>query len=188
MQIVTPTGTASYAHVHRAQPPMDPTKPPQFSLTLLWDKDNPKLKKLKDAIEQVAIAKFGAKAPQMLEKGQLKNPLRDGDEKDDERYEGKVFLTARSTDKPGCVDVDAEPLMNQSDFYSGCQARMDVWVYAFDKAGNKGVACILNNVQKIDDGERLGGGPRSAADAFADADEDDEPAPAPAPTKTTKRR
>lgn len=172
MQIVTPTGIASYANVFRAQAAMTPGKDPQYSLTLLWDKKNPKLAKLREAIEEVAKAKFGAKAKQMLEKGQLKNPLRDGDgdRPNDDLYAGKLFLTARSSDKPGVVDSTAEPLMSQDEFYSGCMARMDIWVYAFDKAGNKGVACILNNVQKVDDGERLGGR-RSAADAFADADD-----------------
>jgi hypothetical protein len=173
MQLVTPKGTAHYSFVFRAQPAMDPSKEPQFCLTLAFDKADPKLKKLKDAILEVAKAKFGAKAGQMLEKGQLKDPLRDGDKErsDDEKFVNKFFLTARSNSKPGVVDADAEPMMDQEDFYSGCTARADIWLYAFDKAGNKGVAAILNNAQKLADGERLAGR-RSASDAFKEAEDE----------------
>ena len=97
------------------------------------------------------------------------NPIRDGNEKDDEHFQGKVFITARSNDKPQVVDMDAEPVMDQDDFYSGCLARADVYIFAYDKAGNKGVSMILNSVQKLGDGERLSGR-RSAASAFAEED------------------
>jgi hypothetical protein len=172
MQLLTPKGIANYAFVFRAQPPMDPSKEPQFCLTLAFDKADPKLKKVKDAIEEVAKAKFGPKAAQMLAKGQLKNPLRDGDAEGNETYAGKLWLTARSNTKPGVVDADAEPMMDQDDFYSGCIARADVWLYAFDKAGNKGVAAILNNAQKLGDGERIAGSRRTAAEAFKEAEDE----------------
>lgn len=171
MQIVTPAGISSYANVHRPGKAMDPSKPDQYSLTLLWDEKNPKLAKLRSAIEEVATAKFGAKAKKMLESGQLKNPLRSGGDKDDELYEGKVFLTARSNEKPGIVDAEGEPPMTNDLVYSGCISRMDIWLYAFDKAGNKGVAAILNNVQFLEDGERLSGR-KDAKTAFDEADED----------------
>lgn len=185
MQIVTPPGIASYAHVFTAQEAMDPTKPPQYSLSLIWEEDNPKLAKLKAAIVEVAKTKWGAKAAQMLEKGQLKNPLRPGSDKpDDELYEGKVFLTARSKERPGVVNADAERLMSQDDFYSGCIARADIWLYPFEKAGNKGVAAILNNCQKLEDGDRIGGR-RSAEAAFGGADDDYKPS-TPAKPKSSK--
>lgn len=173
MQIVTPSGKAAYAFVSRPQKAMEAGKPEQYSLTLIWDENDPKLKKLKAAIEQVAIAKFGAKAPQMLAKGQLKNPLRPGSDRDSEEFEGGVFLTARSTDKPQVVDREAEPIMDPMEFYSGCQARMDIYIYAYDKAGNKGVSAILNSVQKLGDGERMSGR-RSAQQAFEGLDDEAE--------------
>lgn len=168
MQVVTPVGQAAYAFVFKAQAPMQAGKEPQFSLTLIFKKGTD-LKKMEKAISEVAKAKFGPKADQMLAKGQLKNPLRDGnvDRSEDEAFKDAKFLTARSNEKPGVVDGSAEPLMNQSDFYSGCQARADVWFYAFEKAGNKGVAAILNNCQKVEDGERMSGR-RSAEEAFKD--------------------
>jgi len=174
MQVVTPKGRAFYAFVFRPQEAMQKDRDPNYALTLAFDKDSKGIKRLQDAIEAVAKEKFGVKAAALLKSGQLKNPLRDGDveREGNEQFAGKLFLTARSKDKPPVVDMDAEPLMSQDDFYSGCYARMDVWFYAFDKAGNKGVAGILNNVQKLGDGERVGGR-RSAAEAFG-ADEDEE--------------
>jgi hypothetical protein len=157
-------------YVFKAQPAMQEGKEPQYSCTFLWDEKDPKLKPLKDAIVKVATEKFGAKAEQMLAKGQLKNPLRPGSERDYEDYQGKVFLTARSSEKPQVVDEQAEPIMDTTSFYAGCIARGDIWLYAFDKAGNKGVAAILNNVQKLGDGERKSGR-RSAAEAFGASDE-----------------
>ena len=169
MQAVTPSGTAHYVNVFRPGKPMDETKDGQYSITLTIAPDHPKLAAFRKKVEEVATLKFGAKAKQMLEKGQLKNPIRDGNEKDDEHFQGKVFITARSNDKPQVVDMDAEPVMDQDDFYSGCLARAVVYIFAYEKAGNKGVSMILNSVQKLGDGERLAGR-RSAASAFAEED------------------
>jgi len=176
MQIVIPRAETAFLHLFRPQPAMQEGKPDQYSATFLWDEGNPKLAKLEQAIVDVATAKWGAKAKTMLEKGQLRSPLRPGSDKEDsnqaEQFEGKVFLTARSTDKPQVVDGDLEPVMDQMDVYSGCIGRADIWLFAYDKAGNKGVGAILNSFQKLDDGERKSGR-RPASDAFGE-EEDDE--------------
>ena len=44
--------------------------------------------------------------------------------------------------------------------------------YAFNSNGNKGIACGLGNIQKIRDGESLGG-KTSAADDFGTVADDD---------------
>ena len=169
MQILTPVGEAAHVFVFKPQPPMEGStnKEPSYSLTILWDENDKSLARLEKAILDVATAKFGAKAKQMLEKGQLKNPLRSGDETNQEWKHGKKFLTARTTDRPEVVDENLDDIINTSDFYGGCECRMDIWLYAFDKAGNKGVAAILNSTQKKGDGERKGGR-RSASEAYGD--------------------
>jgi hypothetical protein len=172
MQIVTPVGDTAYVWLVKAQPPMQEGKEPQFACTFVWPKTSTKLKKLEAAIKEVAKEKWGAKAEKMLASGQLRSPLRDGDDTDNDEYQGKYFLTARSTDKPEVVDRDAEPVMSQLDIYSGMQARGDVYLFAYDKAGNRGVGAILNSVQKTGDGERKSGR-RSAADAFGALDDED---------------
>lgn len=176
MQIVTPPAETAYAHVFKAQPAMQEGKDDQFSLTLLWKEGEKKLGKLEKAIVQVAEAKFGKKAKAMLDKGQLRSPLRPGSDKEDtkaaEEFEGKVFLTARSSERPQVVDEDLDPIINTIDFYSGCIARADIWLFAYDKAGNRGVGAILNSVQKLEEGERKSGR-RTAEDAFGSDDDED---------------
>ena len=81
-------------------------------------------------------------------------------------------MTVRSTDKPQVVDADLEPIMDQMDVYSGCVGRADIWLYAYDTAGNKGVSAIINSFQKLGDGERKSGR-RPASAAFGDIDDDD---------------
>ena len=104
----------------------------------------------------------------------LRTPLRDGDTErpDDEAYADSYFVNANSSTAPGIVDADRQPILDHSEVYSGVYGRASINFYAFNSNGNKGIACGLNNLQKIRDGEPLGGRSR-AEDDFADGDEDD---------------
>ena len=104
----------------------------------------------------------------------LKTPLRDGDAErpDDEAYANSYFVNANSGTAPGIVDADRNPILERSEVYSGVYGRASINFYAFNSNGNKGIACGLNNLQKIRDGEPLGGKSR-AEDDFAEADEED---------------
>ncbi len=62
--------------------------------------------------------------------------------------------------------------LNRSEVYSGVYGRASINFYAFNSNGNKGIACGLNNLQKIRDGEPLGGKSR-AEDDFATYDDED---------------
>ena len=103
----------------------------------------------------------------------IKNPLRDGDAErpDDETYKDSYFINANSATAPGIVDAVRQPILERSEVYSGVYGRASINFYAFNSNGNKGIACGLNNLQKISDGEPLGGKTR-AEDDFADEDED----------------
>lgn len=52
---------------------------------------------------------------------------------------------------------------------------MSITLYAFNSNGNRGIACGLGNIQKVADGEPLGGRSRAEDDftAFDDEDDDD---------------
>lgn len=104
----------------------------------------------------------------------IKTPLRDGDleRPDDDAYKDSFFINANSATKPGIVDADCQHILERSEVYSGVYGRASINFYAFNSNGNKGIACGLNNLQKIRDGEPLGGKPR-AEDDFATADDDD---------------
>ena len=64
-------------------------------------------------------------------------------------------------------------ILDSSELYSGIIGRASVNFYAFNSNGNRGIACGLNNIQKLSDGTPLGGHSR-AEDDFADLDDDDE--------------
>jgi hypothetical protein len=149
---------------------MDEDKKPSYSVVMLFDKSTD-LSPLKRAAEAAIAKKWGNKRP-----SNLRLPFRDAGEKAGE-YEGfkkgMTFVTARSYDKPQLVDQDVNPITDKKEFYSGCYAWATVVAGAYDNAGNKGVAFYLNNVQKLADGEPLGGSSR-AEDDFKPVDSDDE--------------
>ena len=123
-----------------------------------------------DAAIEEGIAKFGGKKPN---KAAIKLPLRDGDtEREDEAYAGHWFINANSKTAPQIVDKAVKPILDRDEVYSGCYARVSLNFYAFNSNGNKGIACGLGNIQKIRDGESLGGR-SSATDDFSIEEDDD---------------
>ena len=58
------------------------------------------------------------------------------------------------------------PIINQSEVYSGMYGRVNVTFYPYVFGGKKGIGCGLGPVQKLRDGEALSGGHVSAAQAF----------------------
>ena len=125
--------------------------------------DKEQIAKFNAAFEECKKANaayFGGSIPKLLKGG-----LRDGDaERDDPNFAGYYFVNALSNEKPGVVDADLMPVMDKSEFYSGCWGRASVTFYAYDVTGAKGITLGLNNVMKLEDGERLGGNTSAAAD------------------------
>lgn len=130
----------------------------KYSVSVLIPKsDNATLTRIKKAIEeakQQGATKWGGKIPT-----NLKLPLRDGDTErpDKPEYAGHYFVNANSLSKPGIVDQNLNPIIDQSEVYSGCYARVSLDFYPYNSNGNRGIACGLGNVQKIADGEALSG-------------------------------
>lgn len=170
-KVVTGKVRFSYANVH--EPKSIKGSDPKYSVSLIIPKSDKKtLADIKAAIEQAkkdGVSKFGGKVP-----ANLKLPLRDGDleRPEDEAYKDSYFINANSKDKPGIVDKGVKPILDQSEFYSGCYGRASINFYAFNQNGNKGIACGLQNLQKLSDGEPLSGRSR-AEDDFSTADDDD---------------
>jgi hypothetical protein len=65
------------------------------------------------------------------------------------------------------VDSELNPIIDADEFYSGCYGRASIEFYPYQVGVAKGIACGLGNIQKLEDGERLGGGGVSAAADFA---------------------
>ena len=151
---------------------------PKYSVSLIIPKSDTKtLEKIRAAIQaayeegQSKLKGNGRSVPAL---SALKTPLRDGDAErpDDEAYANSYFVNANSGTAPGIVDADRNPILERSEVYSGVYGRASINFYAFNSNGNKGIACGLNNLQKIRNGEPLGGKSR-AEDDFAEEDEDD---------------
>ena len=151
---------------------------PKYSISLIIPKSDTKtLEKIQAAIEaayeegQGKLKGNGKSVPAL---SVLKTPLRDGDAErpDDEAYADSYFINANSGTAPGIVDADRNPIIDRSEVYSGVYGRASINFYAFNSNGNKGIACGLNNLQKIRDGEPLGGKSR-AEDDFATEEDDD---------------
>lgn len=148
--------------------------PERYSVSVLIPKDDKEtVKAINDAVDaaiEEGIAKFGGKKPN---KAAIKLPLRDGDtEREDEAYAEHWFVNANSKTAPQIVDKAVKPILDRDEVYSGCYARVSLNFYAFNSNGNKGIACGLGNIQKIRDGESLGGR-TSAVDDFTTEEDDD---------------
>ena len=171
-KVVTGKVRLSYAHVW--DPVSINDSKPKYSVSLIIPKgDKETVKKINAAVDaaiEEGIAKFGGKKPN---KAALKLPLRDGDtERDDEVYKNAYFVNANSTTAPQIVDRAVNPILDREEVYSGCYARVSINFYAYNTNGNKGIACGLGNIQKIADGEPLGGR-SNAKDDFSSLDDDD---------------
>ena len=151
---------------------------PKYSVSLIIPKSDTKtVEKIKAAIQaayeegQSKLKGNGKSVPAL---SLIKTPLRDGDTErpDDEAYKNCYFINANSATAPGIVDADRNPIMERSEVYSGVYGRASISLYAFNSNGNRGIACGLNNLQKISDGEPLGGKAR-AEDDFDTEDDDD---------------
>ena len=173
-KVITGKVRLSYAHLFKPVA-LSEDQDPKYSVCLLIPKsDKATLKKINAAIEaakQAGSSLWGGKVP-----NNLKTPLRDGDEErpNQPEYENCYFINASSKTAPGVVDKDVQPVLDSTEVYSGCYARASVNFYPFNKAGNRGIACGLNNIQKLADGDCLGGRSRAEDDFDAIEDDDDE--------------
>lgn len=170
-KVITGVCRLSYANIW--QPKSINGGAPKYSASVLIPKSDTKtIAKVKAAIQaayEEGESKLKGNSKTVPPLASLKTPLRDGDTErpDDEAYAGHWFLNANSNTAPGVVDLNREPIYDTSEIYSGVYARVSLSFYAFNNNGNRGIACGLQNVQKVRDGESLGGKAK-AEDDFDD--------------------
>ena len=173
-KVVTGVVRLSYANVW--EPKSINGGAEKFSVSLIIPKADTKtlgaIQKAIDSAIEEGRGKFGGKVPS---KATLKLPLRDGDvdRPDDEAYTNCYFVNANSSSAPEIVDKSLNPVLNRSEVYSGVYARVSINFYAFNSNGNRGIACGLGNIQKVRDGEPLGGKTSASDDFTSDYDGDD---------------
>ena len=176
-KVITGTNT-TFSYLNCWDPKAIQGGTPKFSVSLIIPKSDVKtIEKIKAAIQaayeegQSKLKGNGKSVPAL---STLKTPLRDGDleRPDDEAYKNSYFINANSGTAPGIVDADRNPIIDRSEMYSGVKGRASINLYAYNVNGNRGIACGLNNLQKISDGTPLGGKSR-AEDDFATEDDED---------------
>lgn len=179
-KVVTGTVRLSYANIWEAKSINGGT--PKFSASLIIPKsDTVTINKVIDAIQAAYTegeGKLKGNGKTVPPLATLKTPLRCGDTErpDDPAYADSYFINANSATPPGVVDLARNIILERSEIYSGVYARASINFYAFNSNGNRGIACGLSNIQKICDGEPLGGKSRAEDDFnddyLTDADSD----------------
>ncbi len=92
---------------------------------------------------------------------------------DDEAYANSYFVNANSITAPRASWTAAcQQILDHSEIYSGVYGRASITFYAFNTKTSRGIACGLQNIQKIRDGEPLGGHSRAEDDFTTVEDED----------------
>lgn len=162
-----------FSYLHCWEPEAINGGEPKYSVFAIIPKsDKETIKKIQAAVEaakQESLSKWGGKIPP-----NLKLPLRDGDidRPEDEAYKGCYFFNANSRQAPQVVDKQVQPILDQTEVYSGCYGRISVNFYGYNSNGNRGVAAGLGNIQKLKDGEALSSRTNAEDDFEAVEDED----------------
>ena len=149
--------------------------PFSYKAQFLVKPGSPEDKAINAAIEQVAKAKWNAKAPAILKAvagNSQKFCYTDGDLKEYDGYAGMWALAAsRNQDKgrPLIVDQDKTPLqLGDGKPYAGCYVNASVEFWAQDNNYGKTVRCTLLGLQFLRDGDSFGGGAAPSEDDFED--------------------
>ena len=162
-----------FSFLHCWEPDSVNGSEPKYSVSAIIPKtDTATVNKIKAAIESAmkeSMSKWGGRIPP-----NLKTPLRDGDidRAGDEAYAGCWFLNANSRQAPQVVDRHVQPILDPGEVYSGCYGQISVTFYGYNSNGNRGIAAGLGNIQKLKDGESLGGRAK-ASDEFDTVDDED---------------
>lgn len=180
------TGKARLSYVHLFKPyAHTPGQEEKFSCTVLVPKSDVETKARIDAAIEAAKQKgisdkWNGTCPPIVP-----IPVYDGDgvRPSDGMAFGPecrghwVFTASAKADyPPEVVDVNMNPIINQSEIYSGIYARVNVNFYPYAFGGKKGIGCGLGPVQKLSDGEALGGSAPTAAQAFGNSQPVSQPA------------
>ena len=151
-----------------------PEQAPKYSATILLPKSDLVSKQSLDAAIQAATQKGLNEKWNGVMPPVVANPIHDGDgvKQDgtpfgDECKGCWVFTASSNADRqPQIVDRNVQPILDQSQIYSGVYANVAINVFPYIHTGKKGVGFGLTHIQKVRDGEVLGGAPVSADKVF----------------------
>jgi len=175
-KVISPKAVASYPHLDKPQV-AEEGQTPKYSIALLFTPEmlkdpaeKARFAAMKAAVLTAAEEKWPGKSTEMLKKKQLRLPFREDWEAKD-YPEGTVFCNVRSTQPPTVVDANVQRIPTEQikdAVYAGAIVRASLSAFGYDKAGNRGIAFGLNNIQKLGEGDRIDG--RAAAEDEFDVD------------------
>ena len=172
--ITGPKTRWSYANVWEPKAPVEGATP-KFSVSLIISKDDKatieKIQAAMKAAYEEGLPKLRAASKNVPTFETISKPIHDGDveKPDDPAYANAYYISANSLTAPGIVDAACNPILDHSEVYSGVYGRASVNFYVYANGVNKGIACGLNNLQKLSDGEPLGSKASPESD-FGDGD------------------
>ena len=154
---------------------------PKYSATLLIPKsDTATMQKIQAAMN-AAAENFRANNGQNSLPAKPQHTVYDGD---GTRRNGDEFgpeckgcwvitVTSKADKKPGVYDAFRNDISDPTEIKSGDYGRAHIRFYGYNTQGNKGISAQLLGVQKLADGEPLGGSVATSSafdDGFADGD------------------
>ena len=178
------TGEARLSYVHLSEPYSNNGGEAKYSTTVLVPKSDVQTKARIDAAIEYAKQKGVAEKWNGALPPVVALPIYDGDgvrpngEPFGAECKGCWVFTASNKNPVQMVDAGMNPIVQKGELYSGCYARVCVSVFAYNSNGKRGIGFGLEAVQKLHDGDPLGGGV-SVADAFGGVPAVQQPAPAP---------
>lgn len=156
----------SYITVFTPKPPFNkPDGDLKYSVTVLLPKSNVQAKATLDAAINAAIAEGPAKCWNGVIPPQPAISVHDGDgprPSDGSPFGPEckgmwVFTASCKADRPPfVVDANVQPIMQQSEIYSGVYGNVNISCFPYANTGKKGIGIGLNGIQKTRDGEPLG--------------------------------
>lgn len=164
----------SYVHILKPYA-RDPKSDAKYQTTILVPKSDTNAKAMIDAAIEGAKRNGLANKWQGAMPQRVPTPIWDGDgltqngnEFGPECKGHWVFTASSPADKPiEVVDANVQPILRVTDVYSGMYANVSVNFFAYNYQGKKGIGCGLGPVQKVADGEPLGGQAPSAKSIFS---------------------
>ena len=168
-RIISPTGRLAFQSLFTASVnKMNPNAPAKFETLLVFEKDED-ISALEAIVAEAIEAKFGNNVP-----AGLYNPIRDAADKakhGEPFASGGKMIKVASKFQPGIVDNNLQPILDESEIYSGVKARVQLHAFAYDNA-TAGVGFGLDNVQKMGDAPTTSGKADAASAIDAVATED----------------
>lgn len=160
------TGVVRLSYTHLFKPyARDASQEPKYSTTILVPKTDITTKQAIDIAIEAAKRTGAAEKFQGVIPPILATPVHDGDGRRPSdglpfgaECKGHWVFTASSKKPIAVVGTDRQPIINETEVYSGVYAYVSVSFYPYNSNGKKGIGCGLNCVLKAKNGEPLGGG------------------------------